>query len=84
MIGLILMAFLMSATQDIATDALAARSFHASDRGLINSMQSMGSFAGSMVGSGGAIGALSQIRVAPYATMGGALCVGCPDPAFTE
>lgn len=42
-IGLILMAFLMSATQDIATDALAARSFHASDRGLINSMQSMGS-----------------------------------------
>lgn len=51
-IGLIMLAFVMSATQDIATDALAARSFGASDRGLINSMQSMGSFAGSMVGSG--------------------------------
>lgn len=51
-IGLIFIAFLMSATQDIATDALAARSFLPSDRGLINSMQSMGSFAGSMVGSG--------------------------------
>lgn len=51
-IGLILIAFIMSATQDIATDALAARTFGASDRGLLNSMQSMGSFAGSMVGSG--------------------------------
>lgn len=51
-IGLILMAFVMSATQDIATDALAARSFESQDRGLLNSMQSMGSFAGSMVGSG--------------------------------
>ncbi|MDO5017511.1 MAG: MFS transporter [Porphyromonas sp.] len=51
-ISLILMAFIMSATQDISTDALAARSFAAKDRGLINSMQSMGSFAGSMVGSG--------------------------------
>lgn len=51
-IGLILLAFIMSATQDIATDALAARSFASSDRGLLNSMQSMGSFAGSMVGSG--------------------------------
>lgn len=50
-IGLIFIAFLMSATQDIATDALAARSFLPSDRGLINSMQSMGSFACSMVGS---------------------------------
>lgn len=51
-IGFILLAFVMSATQDIATDALAARAFAPSDRGLLNSMQSMGSFAGSMVGSG--------------------------------
>lgn len=51
-ISFILLAFIMSATQDIATDALAARSFAPSDRGLLNSMQSMGSFAGSMVGSG--------------------------------
>lgn len=51
-IGLIMLAFIMSATQDIATDALAARAFAPSDRGLLNSMQTMGSFAGSMVGSG--------------------------------
>lgn len=51
-VTLILLAFVMSATQDIATDALAARSFEHQDRGLLNSMQSMGSFAGSMVGSG--------------------------------
>lgn len=51
-IGLVLLAFIMSATQDIATDALAARAFGHRDRSLLNSMQSMGSFAGSMVGSG--------------------------------
>lgn len=51
-VPLILLAFLMSATQDIATDALAARSFGRQDRGLLNSMQTMGAFAGSMIGSG--------------------------------
>lgn len=51
-IALILLAFVSSATQDIATDALAARSFERRDSSLLNSMQSMGSFAGSMVGGG--------------------------------
>lgn len=51
-IGLILLAFISSATQDIATDALAARSFERRDNSLLNSMQSMGSFTGSMVGGG--------------------------------
>jgi hypothetical protein len=51
-IGLILLAFISSATQDIATDALAARSFERRDSSLLNSMQSMGSFTGSMVGGG--------------------------------
>ncbi len=49
---LLLLAFISSATQDIATDAMAARAFERKDNSLINSIQSMGSFTGSMVGSG--------------------------------
>ena len=49
---LILLAFVASATQDIATDAMAARSFERKNSSLLNSMQSMGSFTGSMVGGG--------------------------------
>lgn len=49
---LIIFAFAASATQDIATDALAVLSFNKKDKGLVNSMQSVGSFAGSMVGGG--------------------------------
>jgi len=49
---LILFAFVSSATQDIATDAMAARSFERKNSSLLNSMQSMGSFTGSMVGGG--------------------------------
>ena len=51
-IGLIVLSFIASATQDIATDALAVRSFSDKDRSLANSMQSMGSFAGAMIGGG--------------------------------
>lgn len=51
-IGLIFCAFIASATQDIATDALAVISFGKKDKSLVNSMQSMGSFAGAMVGGG--------------------------------
>lgn len=50
--GLILLSFMASATQDIATDALAALSFDSKERGRCNSMQSMGSFAGTLVGGG--------------------------------
>ena len=49
---LIIISFVASATQDIATDALAVLSFSRKDKSLANSMQSMGSFGGSMVGSG--------------------------------
>ncbi len=49
---LIILSFIASATQDIATDALAVLSFNRKDKSLVNSMQSMGSFFGSMVGSG--------------------------------
>lgn len=49
---LIVASFVASATQDIATDALAARSVTHSNKSLVNSMQSMGSFAGTMIGSG--------------------------------
>lgn len=51
-IGLIICSFVASATQDIATDALAVVSFGKKDKSLVNSMQSMGSFAGAMVGGG--------------------------------
>ncbi|MGL5635890.1 MAG: MFS transporter [Bacteroidales bacterium] len=49
---LIVASFVASATQDIATDALAARSVNHTNKSLVNSMQSMGSFAGTMIGSG--------------------------------
>ncbi len=49
---LIVFAFTASATQDIATDALAVLSFSKKDKSLVNSMQSVGSFAGAMIGGG--------------------------------
>lgn len=49
---LVILSFIASATQDIATDALTALSFKRRDRSRGNSMQGMGSFAGSMVGGG--------------------------------
>lgn len=49
---LVIISFVASATQDIATDALAVLSFSRKDKSLVNSMQSMGSFAGAMVGGG--------------------------------
>jgi len=49
---LIILSFIASATQDIATDALTALSFNRKEKGLGNSMQSMGSFAGALVGGG--------------------------------
>ena len=51
-LALIIISFVASATQDIATDALAVLSFSRKDKSMVNSMQSMGSFGGSMVGSG--------------------------------
>lgn len=49
---LIIFSFVASATQDIATDALAIRSFSPARRPMLNSMQSMGAFGGTMIGSG--------------------------------
>lgn len=51
-LGLVVLSFIASATQDIATDALAVVSFNKKDKSLVNSMQSMGSFAGAMIGGG--------------------------------
>lgn len=51
-VALIIISFIASATQDIATDALAVLSFSKKDKSLANSMQSMGSFGGSMIGGG--------------------------------
>lgn len=51
-IGLLILAFTLSATQDIATDAFAIRILKPRQRGTGNSMQSSGSFLGTLVGSG--------------------------------
>ncbi|GHT54214.1 MFS transporter [Bacteroidia bacterium] len=49
---LVIISFVASATQDIATDALAVLSFRREEKSMVNSMQSMGSFGGTMIGSG--------------------------------
>lgn len=51
-VGLIVCAFIASATQDIATDALAAVWFDKENKSRVNSMQSIGSFGGAMIGGG--------------------------------
>ncbi|MBE9488583.1 MAG: MFS transporter [Bacteroidetes bacterium] len=51
-IALLVFAFFASATQDIATDAFAIVSFKKGEMSMLNSMQSMGSFAGALIGSG--------------------------------
>jgi len=52
MIVFILAAFIASATQDIATDAFAVLTFSRKNKSMLNSMQAMGSFGGSLVGGG--------------------------------
>lgn len=49
---LVFASLLASATQDIATDALAIITSRPKDRSMLNSMQSMGNFGGALVGSG--------------------------------
>lgn len=49
---LMVIAIAFSATQDIASDALAIRILKSGEQPLGNSMQSMGSFAGTLIGSG--------------------------------
>lgn len=51
-IGLLIIAFTLSATQDIATDAFAIRILKKKQRGIGNSMQSSGNFLGTLLGSG--------------------------------
>lgn len=51
-IALIFISFIASATQDIATDALAVLTFKKEEKGLVNSMQSLGSFSATLIGSG--------------------------------
>lgn len=51
-LALVVMSLIASGTQDIATDSLAALSYEGRDKSLVNTMQSTGSFAGTLVGSG--------------------------------
>ena len=49
---LVTLSFFASANGDIATDALATQSFDRKNKSMLNSMQSMGSFGGAMIGGG--------------------------------
>ncbi len=49
---LMIIAFVLSATQDIASDALAVRILKKKERGYGNSLQSSGNFLGTLLGSG--------------------------------
>lgn len=51
-IALVILSLVASGTQDIATDALAVLSFTKRDKSMVNSMQSMGGFGGTLLGSG--------------------------------
>jgi predicted MFS family arabinose efflux permease len=52
MLVFIFISMFASATQDIATDGLAVRAFGKGDHSAVNSMQSMGRYAGAFLGSG--------------------------------
>ena len=49
---MVVLSLVASATQDIATDALAILTHGGKDKSMVNSMQSMGSFGGALIGSG--------------------------------
>lgn len=49
---MVVLSLVASATQDIATDALAILMHRGRDKSMVNSMQSMGSFGGALIGSG--------------------------------
>ncbi len=51
-VTLVILAVTASATQDIATDAFAVVLFRGKNKGMVNGMQSMGSFVGTLCGSG--------------------------------
>jgi len=76
---LILLAFIASATQDIATDAMAARAFERKDSSLLNSIQSMGSFTGSMGWRGFSASAVSPDGLVEDASLGCRFCADCID-----
>lgn len=51
-IFMVMLSLVASATQDIATDALAILMHTGRDKSMVDSMQSMGSFGGALIGSG--------------------------------
>ena len=51
-IFLVVLSLVTSGTQDVATDALAVLTFKKSDKSMVNSIQSMGSFGGALLGGG--------------------------------
>ncbi|MFQ7112948.1 MFS transporter [Hallella bergensis] len=68
-ITLIILSFVASATQDIATDALAVLSFRREEKSMVNSIQSLGSFSATLIGSGILLALLQRFgwhRVLPF------------------
>ncbi|MBM6993378.1 MAG: MFS transporter [Prevotella sp.] len=68
-ITLIILSFVASATQDIATDALAVLSFRREEKSMVNSIQSLGSFSATLIGSGILLALLQHYgwhRVLPF------------------
>ena len=68
-LALIVLSFFASANGDIATDALATQSFDRKNKSMLNSMQSMGSFGGAMIGGGLLLWLYKQINwyhLAPF------------------
>ncbi|MEO0825955.1 MAG: MFS transporter [Cyanobacteria bacterium J06635_15] len=53
LVGFMFVIAILCATQDIATDALAVGLLPASDRGLVNGVQSIGGYLGAIIGAGG-------------------------------
>ena len=83
-VALIIISFVASATQDIATDALAVLAFSRKDKSLVNSMQSMGSFGGSMIGGGVLLLLFKQIGWNWAVALRRTVCHRCPPAALFQ
>ncbi|TAL15593.1 MFS transporter [bacterium] len=82
-VPLIVIALLFSATQDIATDALAVRLLKPEERGPGNAVQSAGGFLGTVVGSGLLLAAYGWFGWKAVALGLGALVLLAVSPVFT-
>ena len=76
-IFLVVLSLVTSGTQDVATDALAVLTFKKSDKSMVNSMQSMGSFGGALLGGGVLLMALHRYGWQTVLPFFSHLCAHC-------